>query len=127
MALRFAKAERTPDGLGTMSQVRHALGLARLGDNRSRPNNWDDVVYRFCGFTIIGSVVLAALSNLLPTSVKANWPSLFVFEALAVFAFGVSWFVKGRTMGVLSLRASRAAASLVQIRPSHESHRPAAN
>jgi hypothetical protein len=78
MALRFAKAERTPDGLGTMSQVRH-------------------------------------------------WPSLFVFEAIAVFAFGVSWFVKGRTMGVLSLRAPRAAAALLQIRPGHESHRSAPN
>jgi hypothetical protein len=43
-------------------------------------------------------VLLAALSNLLPSSVNAHWPLLFSFEALAVVAFGVSWFTKGRTM-----------------------------
>jgi hypothetical protein len=43
-------------------------------------------------------VALAAASNLLPASVKAHWPWLFIFEALAVFAFGISWFVKGQTL-----------------------------
>jgi hypothetical protein len=44
--------------------------------------------------------MLAVLSNLLPASVNAHWPLLFIFEAVAVFSFGVSWFVKGRTMAV---------------------------
>ena len=57
-----------------------------------------NTVYRACGVTILSCVVLAAASNLLPASVKAHWPWLFVFEALAVFAFGVSWFVKGQTL-----------------------------
>ena len=43
-------------------------------------------------------MLLAVLSNLLPASVNAHWPLLFIFEAVAVFSFGVSWFVKGRTM-----------------------------
>jgi hypothetical protein len=38
---------------------------------------------------------------LLPASLKAGWPLLFIFEALAVFAFGVSWFVKGQTLQTL--------------------------
>jgi hypothetical protein len=63
----------------------------------------DSIVYRASGITILSCVVLAVLSNLLPASVNAHWPLLFIFEAVAVFAFGVSWFVKGRTMqGILA-------------------------
>lgn len=60
-------------------------------------------VYLWCGGTILACVALAAAANLLPASVQANWSAVFVFEALAVVAFGVSWFVKGEAMtGVLS-------------------------
>ena len=34
----------------------------------------------------------------LPASVKANFPWIFLWEALGIFAFGVSWFVKGQTL-----------------------------
>jgi hypothetical protein len=57
-----------------------------------------EVVYRACGVAILSCVTLAALSSLLPASVKAGWPLLFILEALAFFAFGVSWFVKGQTL-----------------------------
>ena len=50
------------------------------------------------GITILSCVLLAALSNLLPSSVNADWPLLFIFEAVAVVAFGVSWFAKGHTI-----------------------------
>ena len=75
MALRFAKAEKA--------------------EQRYRGEN---SVYRATGITILSCVMLAVLSNLLPSSVNAHWPLLFIFEAVAVFSFGVSWFVKGRTM-----------------------------
>ena len=52
-------------------------------------------------------MLLAAASNLLPASVNAHWPLLFIFEAVAVFALGVSWFVKGHT--IQALRARRRA------------------
>jgi hypothetical protein len=99
MALRFAKPARTPNGLAMMSRIRRGLGLARPGDDQRPPRKRTrDAIYRACGFTILCCVVLAALSNLLPASVKAGWPLLFIFEALAVFVFGVSWFVKGQTL-----------------------------
>lgn len=79
-----------------MSRVRYGLGLAKPGDDQRSPRKKArDAVYRACGITILSCV---ALSNLLPISVKGNWPLLFIFEALAVFAFGVSWFVKGQTL-----------------------------
>jgi hypothetical protein len=81
MALRFAKAEGSQYGHGA----------------KSRREKRCDAIYRTCGITILSCVVLAGSSNLLPASVKTGWPLLFIFEALAVFAFGWSWFVTGQT------------------------------
>ena len=77
MALRFAKGGKTPSGRDILRE---------------------NFIYRASGITILSCVLLAVLSNLLPASVNAHWPLLFIFEAVAVFSFGVSWFVKGRTM-----------------------------
>jgi hypothetical protein len=117
MALRFAKSGATPGGQARMSRIRHGLGLANPGDGkgprgRKKQRN---AVYRACGITIFSCVVLAAASNLLPTSVKAHWPWLFIFEALAVFAFGVSWFVKGQTLHTLKDRPLQAQRSVIEL------------
>ena len=101
MALRFAKSAATPGGQARTARIRHALGLARPGNDQQppkKPKKQRNIIYRACGVTILSCVVLAAASNLLPASLKAHWPWLFVLEALAVFAFGVSWFVKGQTL-----------------------------
>jgi hypothetical protein len=96
MSLRFAKADS--DGLAGSPPSRGAV-----------------VAYRSCGGFILACVALAAASNALPASVKGAWPLLFTFEALAVFAFGISWFVKGNALqplasvpGLLLKRVARA-------------------
>jgi hypothetical protein len=91
MALRFTKGGPAAPGLPGLPP----------------PFAKDNVVYRISSATILSCVLLAALSNQLPASVKAHWPLLFIFEALAVFAFGVSWFVKGRTIQVIVARLPR--------------------
>lgn len=59
-------------------------------------------VYIICAIVIIVCLVAAGITSLLPNSVKAHFPWwLFLYEAVAIFAFGVSWFVKGQTLGVL--------------------------
>jgi hypothetical protein len=103
MALRFAKRGTTPGGQSMMGQLRYGLGFGTQGNGKQgngsqQRSTAHKVIYRASGITILCCVLLAALSNLLPASVKANWPWLFIFESLAVFAFGVSWFVKGRTL-----------------------------
>jgi hypothetical protein len=99
MALRFAKCMPTPGGQVLAARIRHELGLARPREEiRSARKKRRNVIYRVCGFTIFFCVALAVVANLLPAPVRARWPLLFVFEALAVFAFGVSWFVKGQTL-----------------------------
>jgi len=77
-----------------------ALGLMALRFAKQNRQRFaaENLIYRASGMTVLCCVVLAALSNLLPSSVKGHWPWLFIFEALAVFVFGVSWFVKGRTI-----------------------------
>lgn len=96
MALRFAR----PESAGSESPE---PSVSLEPSVSPEPGQRERVVYFVCGGTILSCVVLAAASNLLPDSVKAGWPVLFIFEAVAVVAFGVSWFVKGRTlMGVLS-------------------------
>src|SRR5436189_175264 len=79
--------------LGVMS-LRFAEGDSD-GPAGSPPSRGAAVAYRSCGGFILACVALAAVSNALPASVKSAWPLLFIFEALAVFAFGISWFVKG--------------------------------
>lgn len=99
MALRFAKSAPTPAGEAPMARIQYGLGFGKPGSEYRSPQRKRRIVaYRACGFTVLTCVVLAAASNLLPASVKADAPWLFVFEALAVFAFGISWFVKGQTL-----------------------------
>jgi hypothetical protein len=99
MALRFSKGAKTPDGMDMMGKIRYGLGFAQPSDNKRRSRKQKlNTIYRACGIVILSCVVLAALSNLAPSAVKAEVPLLFIFEALAVFGFGVSWFVKGRTL-----------------------------
>ena len=98
MALRFAKG-KTPPGQDWMGRIRNGLGFGTNPGDEPERYQGENLIYRASGITILSCVMLAVLSNLLPASVNAHWPLLFIFEAVAVFSFGVSWFVKGRTMG----------------------------
>jgi hypothetical protein len=93
MAIRFAAPEGSPP---------------------AAPGPVSRAIYLGCGSTIFACVALAAASNLLPASVTASWPLLFIFEAVAVFAFGVSWFVKGEAMTGFFSRTQQAHASLTR-------------
>ena len=59
-----------------------------------------NVVYRVCGWVMIGSVVLLLIYFLLlELSVfKTDFPVVFVLETIAVEAFGISWITKGETL-----------------------------
>jgi hypothetical protein len=108
MAMRFAKLPPPPEPRqrGLLNWLRDVLGFRLPGqpDTRLPDEKRRDVIFRACGIAIVLCVVLAALANFLPSSVTTDVPVLFILEALAVFAFGVSWFVKGRTM-IPALRA----------------------
>jgi hypothetical protein len=98
MALRFAKTGPTPSGLSFWGRLRYGLGFGPPAAGQPRDSAADTVIYRVSGITVFACVLLAILANLLPASVNASWRLLFIFEAVAVVAFGVSWFVKGQTI-----------------------------
>lgn len=102
MALRFSK---TAPGSQQGTLRRRALaGIGFEGKpqrDQRRRKRWRNLIYRICGFAIVGLVFLAVVLNFLPASFKKIAPWLFIIEALAVFAFGFSWFVKGQTLSFL--------------------------
>ncbi|QOG02393.1 hypothetical protein [Flavobacterium sp. MDT1-60] len=52
-------------------------------------------IYRFCGYSIIVFVVLVPISE----TFKFFRYSTLILEALALFAFGIAWLIKGRALG----------------------------
>jgi|SRR5665213_2116655 len=58
-----------------------------------------NMVYRVCGFAILGCLSLILVFELLPdkTSLE-NLAPVFWLESIASVAFGVSWLIKGETI-----------------------------
>jgi hypothetical protein len=57
-----------------------------------------DVVYRVCGAVVLLFTALAGLSAFAPQSFIDDAHPLFWCEAIASFAFGFAWWVKGETL-----------------------------
>ncbi len=56
-------------------------------------------VYRACGAAILACIALIALyENALADTALARLDPVFWLESLALWAFGISWFVKGETI-----------------------------
>lgn len=82
-----------------------------LSDAKRKRNT----VFRACGWTIVGSIVLVALSNLVQLSDSLR--SLLWLETIGVVAFGISWLVKSGIFGILVDRAPTAAPAPVAETP----------
>jgi len=70
---------------------------ASQGPPTSR-KNLRNGIYRGCAIVIVLSVALAGVSSQLPASFVDTYHPLFWCEAVATFAFGVSWLIKGQTL-----------------------------
>jgi len=57
-----------------------------------------NIVYTVCGITILACIALIILVELLQNPSLASLSPVFWLEALAIIAFGVSWFVKGEAI-----------------------------
>jgi hypothetical protein len=56
-------------------------------------------IYRGCGIIIVASILLLALLHVAGRDLPVRRVApVFVLETLALWAFGVSWFVKGETV-----------------------------
>jgi len=56
-------------------------------------------LYLLCGAIVFASGGLALYTGLRPTAWSTGWPSLYCFEAIAVFAFGLAWVWAGFELG----------------------------
>lgn len=56
-----------------------------------------NIVFKICGWTIIGSLVILGLYFIVRPDL-GKFPVIFTFETLAVIAFGISWITKGQTL-----------------------------
>lgn len=58
-----------------------------------------NLIFWICAIVILASELAAIITNFLPASLRPPFPWLFLYEAAGIFAFGVSWFVEGQTLG----------------------------
>jgi hypothetical protein len=63
-------------------------------------------LYLICGFLVFASGALALYTGIWPTGWSTGWQSLYLFEAVAVIAFGVAWIAAGVT-GVETIAQSQ--------------------
>lgn len=68
------------------------------GPGSPAPPRGEASFYRAFAVIMLCFVALAVASEALPASVKGAALMPFVFEALAVITFGISWLVKGRSL-----------------------------
>jgi hypothetical protein len=64
---------------------------------RKRERN---LVYRICGTIIFVALALVVVAEIVKP--PSSWHALLYLETIMVVAFGVSWLVKGRFLGVLA-------------------------
>lgn len=59
-----------------------------------------NIIYRVCGFTIIGCLVFLALYFKIPSlkAALAPYSPVLIFEVIALWSFGFSWIVKGEAI-----------------------------
>ena len=65
-------------------------GIAKLRRN---------VIFKICGYTILGSILLIGLYKLVLESrfpILADYDPIYWFETVALIAFGISWLTKGQ-------------------------------
>lgn len=56
-----------------------------------------NIVYKICGWVIIASLVIMGVYFISGWRFK-KLPFVFIFESIAVIAFGISWLTKGQTL-----------------------------
>ncbi|MGH3227426.1 MAG: hypothetical protein ACRDOA_02390 [Streptosporangiaceae bacterium] len=75
-----------------------AIRFTNTNPAQPSPQKLRNMIYQICAIVILACVVAAVVTNFLPASWRPPFPWLFLYEAVAIFAFGVSWFVQAQTL-----------------------------
>lgn len=94
--VHYISALITFASLGVMSYFQFTLG----GKNPTPAKLKRNKIYRACGLTIFGAIVVIAIVTLIPGAREFtdSFRLFFWLEAVIVWAFGLSWLVKGETL-----------------------------
>jgi hypothetical protein len=95
---------------------RFTTWLAGVRRDLRRPSRRS--LYLICGFLVFASGILALYTGVWPTSWSTGWPSLYLFEAVAVFAFGTAWIAAGLE-DAIAIEKRAAADTEHQLGPEH--------
>ena len=79
---------------------------------------WRRTLYFTCGGLVLLSGAFALYTGVWPTSWSTGWSSLYLFEAVAVFAFGIAWITAAAVRAITIQQ--RVVADLVRQRGSED-------
>ena len=57
-----------------------------------------NITYKICGWVILGCLGTLGLYFIIEPEFAKDFPVVFVFESIAIWAFGISWLTKGETL-----------------------------
>jgi hypothetical protein len=94
----FTKTRGSPKGFKrTISALRFGAPKPKVSMTREKKTR--NIVYRVCGVVILVCIVLVLLYNVFwQHTVIKNINPVFWLESIMIWAFGVSWFIKGDTL-----------------------------
>lgn len=72
--------------------------FTKHGENPTREKLMRNRIYRVCAIVIVVALALAFLDFHFEPAKLAAYKPIFVLETIAVWAFGISWLVKGETL-----------------------------
>ncbi len=94
----FTKSGGSPKGFKkTMSALRFNAPQKRLSMTSQKKTR--NVIYKVCGWTIVGCIVLLLIYNVFLQDIfPKNTSIVFWLEIIMIWSFGFAWFVKGNTL-----------------------------
>ena len=93
----FTKSKDSPKGLwGTLTSFR--FGAAKPGESRTPQKKKRNTIYVICGLLMLAFLILVGLyMKFWKDTAIAGIKPVFWLETFMIWAFGVSWFIKGET------------------------------
>jgi hypothetical protein len=64
--------------------------------------SWKCRIYFSAGLLVVLAGLLALFTGIWPAGWSTGWPSLYLFEGIAVFSFGVAWFASALDLKLTS-------------------------
>ncbi len=82
----------------SLSYFPRSDGFLKSIDGKMTQKGKRNRTFKICGWIIIGCLAILGLYFILEPAFTKDFPVVFVFETIAIWAFGISWLTKGETL-----------------------------